>query len=129
MKKIITLIIILFAICSLFFTSCTIYEARPESGLYYCKELNVTIEFNQSNIGIVHDENGNCKEYEVFLDFGNSIDAYDQISGEFVFVAGINGTFKYKNDIFYVTDVDSKKKYEFYKVSEYLCNYCDDKNS
>lgn len=96
-------------------SSCSIPEKKPETGIWFCDELKISIDFslaqNTSNCAILHNDSGTYEPLGCHFDFGNRIYFFHQINDNEIDY--LNGTFKWKHDEFIVTSNNGESTYIF----------------
>ena len=130
-----TLIVVIF-VC----TSCSITQKKPDSGIWYCEKIGISIEFymdslysqDEPRVGSIrmYDEEGNYQELHARWGYDDVIEFYleSDESGEF---AIYSGHYRYKKDNFiiclfskgdptdnYKTQIELEEECVFIKVDD-----------
>ena len=110
-----------FLLCVILFTtSCSIPAKKPETGIWFCEELKISIDFslaqNTSDSAILHNDDGSCEPLGCHFDFGNGIYFFQRVDD--VEIDYLRGTFKWKNDEFIVTSINDENTYVFVENKE-----------
>lgn len=103
----------------LLFTSCSIPAKRPESGIWYCEELRMSIDFSECNnynpdCVKYYNEDGSCEVRRCLIDYGSGIGICSTDEEEWY----LNGKFKYRNDELKVTLHYEDKTYIFVEIDD-----------
>lgn len=114
MKKILCMICLLMIVL---FVGCSIQSDYPQEGVWYCEDLQMTLNMEQ-NIATYLDDAGAYEEAEIFVDFSNNIYIQRPTEDGLDFDMILRATFRYKNDVFYLTDVDTDHKYAFVRLTD-----------
>ena len=120
MKKVICLALIL--IMSLSFASCSIPAKKPESGVWYCRELKTSIDFSLCQTteycAKLHNDDGTFEERGCYFDHSNGIILFEETDGETN--EYLHGDFKYKEKEgqFVVTSYSDGKEYVFIEKAD-----------
>lgn len=106
--------------------------ARPNTGIFYCEELGVTINFEdlndfKSNCAVLHTKDGKCRDITMHTDYGRGMYFYDAEDDREFCIAEFK--WQRKENVFRVTEVKSGKVYLFRYVNpdareETPCEYC-----
>lgn len=104
------LLIVIFVCCS-----CSIPRSYPKSGLYYCDQLEMTIDFsksaNEHGVKVILD-NGQAAYYACQIDYGGSV-FIRNIGTEELY---LKGKFIFVNKIFHIKTDD--ETYKFVQIHE-----------
>ena len=90
---------------------CSIPSRHPESGLWYCEELDMTLDMENLTAQYTVKE-GVVQHAEIHIDYGNGIfveQGTDTI---------LSASFVFKNDTFTLKEHDSNVKYVFTEITE-----------
>ena len=124
MKTIKSFIIVV--LISVLITSCSIPAKTPETGIYHCDELNISIDFSKDDafdMAKFHYDNGETLDLVCYLDYGDGIEIFEaeftdeNSKQDYTRVKDyILGSFKWKGNEIIVKDHETKKKYIFIEV-------------
>ena len=85
MRKILCIVVLCFTVVFCF-TSCSIPGEKPKRGVWYCEDLNMSIDFNllpETPYCVkVYDEYGNFKVNGCLFDYSRGIRFFDDTNGE-----------------------------------------------
>ncbi len=121
------MVIVLSAIlcgCSVSFPNPT-----PTSGIYYCEELGISIDFSisaehSSDSAVLHTEEGDCKNIRFYTDYGYTACFFNPETSEYA----VTGKYSWheSEDAFYIEAYSTGTTYRFSQVgpSETVCQYC-----
>lgn len=96
---------------------------KPQEGVFYCKELNISIDFSMVRQGearsaTLYSNDGLCEVLSCYFDYGNGMDLYSDEKQEWILFA----TYKYQKfeseDLLLVTRNDDGAQFEFVRVDE-----------
>ncbi len=117
MKKRFFAVFVVFSII-ISLVSCQKFKPRPESGLYYCEELNITIDFSAFNQdeetaeAVLHSKDSICLECTAFYD---DIDGTLCIVDEYSYIYCFYFTWN-EVDTIEVEDYWEEQVYTFVKI-------------
>jgi len=117
---------ILLYIMVLICVSCSIHGKIPESGLWYCEELNTSIDFDLYQRSVycvnVYNEDGSAQIHGCHLDQGTGISFFTDFDGEYN--EYFNGCFKYdeKKQKFLITSYSEDHIYVFERMESQNSN-------
>ena len=111
MKKLCIIIILLV----LTMTACSFQAKSPKEGEWYCEELKLLLDFSDPygvECAKYYHEDGSYESLKYLRDYGNGIHICSMDDKKNYLI----GKFKYKNDIFTVTENSTGKEYVFTKT-------------
>ncbi len=113
-------------------TGCSIPVPRPQSGVFYCEALGISIDFSvHAEVGagcaVQHDPEGNCRPLLFFTDYGWGVCFYDEQTEE-SFYNGY-GKWQKSKDIFVIDEYYTDNSYIFRLMEGPVCPYCDGKDA
>lgn len=99
---------------ALLLSACSISNRLPDSGVWYCESLNMTIDFSQDtqddkNVK-VYGEDGTYTVYRCNIDYGRGIFIQSLDNDMY-----LRGKFKYTGSTFIITSTLDNKTYYFYE--------------
>ena len=113
-------LLVLFAVI-ICLTGCVNFSwARPESGIWYCEELDIYLDMSNSK-GVYRADDGEYEPLFIRIDYGTGFYIYfceSQWSDEYLNCRRILANFKYKDGVLRLTDRESGSAYEFVEVAE-----------
>ena len=125
-KRILVIVMLLLQSIGLF--ACSFPQPKPQSGVWYCEELMIEIDFSvlNENEGVnppyyakKYNADGTYQEVACFFDYGSNIWLASVVESETdIPETYLNGVFKYRNGVFLVTTIDNKHTYVFERLDK-----------
>lgn len=103
-------LLILGACIILLFSSCSIRGELPDSGIWYCEELKISIDFTKFHQGnnecaYFYNEDGSYELYKCLIDYGTTIGISSADEEDLYYI----GNFNFKEDTFIIITFDGKE--------------------
>ncbi len=101
----------------------------PTSGIYFCEELGISIDFSisaehSSDSAVLHTAEGDCKNIRFYTDYGYTACFFNPETSEYA----VTGKYSWhkSEDAFYIEEYSTGTTYRFSLVgpSETVCQYC-----
>lgn len=119
MKKVISFV----SVCLVFLfllSSCSIPRKRPESGIYWCEELKILINFSELGgekgtlAGKLYHDDGSYSNLHCFFDYGSGVG----FSSEDEETSYLIGEFVYEDSVFMVRRYTDDRLFNFFPITE-----------
>lgn len=119
MRKIVCLILcsILLALLASF-VSCSIPTAKPKEGVWYCKELRISIDFSvaseyESMCATMYNDDGTYRDIGCHFDYGSGIFFFEKLESDEIDILNAHFKWSKRNNEFIVTSLSDGTVYVF----------------
>ena len=126
LKKFSMLVLLAVSLCILL-CSCSFPQPKPQSGVWYCEELMIEIDFSLQNEYLNENEgvnppyyakkynaDGTYQEVACFFDYGSNIELRSADNEEVYLIA----RFSYRYGVFSVTTIEDNHTYIFERIDD-----------
>lgn len=131
LKKFSMLVLLVASLCILL-CSCSFPQPKPQSGVWYCEELMIEIDFSLQNEYLNENEgvnppyfarkynaDGTYQDIQCLFDYGSNIWLASVVESEMdIPETYLSGVFKYRNGVFSITTIEDNHTYIFERIDD-----------